>query len=155
MKEDSPLILIPHKYPFLFLDKIKEVVPGKSGRALKNITVTEDLLQAFPERQPYFPNSILKEALAQLAGLVALTPKEPAKDNSQPKEVVGVIINADISFYSEGCIPGDRIELNVYIEKKLGRLYRFKAYAKNIDSEELLAQGIISLSIEQEDRGNK
>lgn len=100
--------IIPHRYPFLLLDRVLELETGKSCVALKNITVNEPYFQGhFPE-EPVMPGVLIIEALAQ-AGAVAIL----SLDNYKGKTAYfGGIKNAR---FKRKVVPGDQLRLEVEI----------------------------------------
>ncbi|NLC51845.1 MAG: 3-hydroxyacyl-ACP dehydratase FabZ [Firmicutes bacterium] len=67
--------IIPHRYPFLLVDRLLEVVPGKKAKGLKNVTINEPFFQGHFPNQPVMPGMLIVEALAQV-GAAALLSKE-------------------------------------------------------------------------------
>ena len=103
------LKLLPHRYPFLLVDKLKNIVPGESGIGIKNVTMNEPFFQGhFPEN-PVMPGVLQIEAMAQTAGLIVLMafPEEERSGNS-----VYFMTVDDVKF-RKPILPGDVIEFHV------------------------------------------
>jgi len=116
--------LIPHRYPFLLVDKIIEIEEGKSATGIKNVTMNENFFQGhFPEN-PVMPGVLIIEALAQTAAvLVAKTMK------SAPGSKGVLFTTIDKAKFKKQVIPGDVLELKVKIVKSKMSLWVFEAEA--------------------------
>lgn len=133
--------LLPHRYPFLLIDKIIHLVPGKSGIAIKNVTVNEPYFQGhFPEEM-IVPGVLMVECLAQTAAVVycaeyleanglGVDPKSMGRIcPGQIAEHVGYLAEIDVKFRA-AARPGDQLTLHVTIGKSLGRLSQVKVLIK-------------------------
>ncbi|NLU51545.1 MAG: 3-hydroxyacyl-ACP dehydratase FabZ [Clostridiaceae bacterium] len=101
---------LPHRYPFLLIDRVLEVQPGKYGKGLKNITINEPYFQGhFPER-PIVPGILLIEMLAQMAALV-YTATESEDENAAEK--VGYIAKIEEVKFIDLVQPGDQLIIEV------------------------------------------
>ncbi|ATQ66535.1 MULTISPECIES: 3-hydroxyacyl-ACP dehydratase FabZ [Methylosinus] len=99
--------LLPHRYPFLLIDRVIDVDGDRFGVGVKNVTVNEPQFQGhFPER-PIFPGVLLIEAMAQTAGAIALN----ARARERPGSVFFVTI--DKAKFRRPVQPGDRVELHM------------------------------------------
>ncbi|MBY6242717.1 3-hydroxyacyl-ACP dehydratase FabZ [Methylosinus sp. Sm6] len=100
--------LLPHRYPFLLIDRVIDVDGDRFGVGVKNVTVNEPQFQGhFPER-PIFPGVLLIEAMAQTAGAIALNAR-PSQD--RPGGVFFVTI--DKAKFRRPVLPGDRVEFHL------------------------------------------
>ncbi|MGH8228834.1 MAG: 3-hydroxyacyl-ACP dehydratase FabZ [Steroidobacteraceae bacterium] len=116
---------LPHRYPFLLVDRVLELKAGESIRALKNVTYNEPFFSGhFPQR-PVMPGVLIIEALAQAAGILAFV-------------TGGVIPDADTKFYFVGIdkarfrkpvTPGDQLVLTARLERNFKGIWRFSAVA--------------------------
>lgn len=106
--------ILPHRYPFLLVDRVEEMEPGKSITAIKNVTVNEEFFQGhFPE-EPVMPGVLILESLAQ-AGAIALLSLE---------EYAGKIVyfgSIDKARFRRKVVPGDTLTLKVEIIRLRGR----------------------------------
>lgn len=101
---------IPHRYPFLLLDRVEEVVAGERVVAIKNVTINEPFFQGhFPE-YPVMPGVLIIEAMAQ-AGAVAVLSLEEFKGKTA---FLGAVNNAK---FRKNVVPGDTLRLEVEIIK--------------------------------------
>jgi len=119
---DKILGLLPHRYPFLLLDRILELEPGKRVVGVKNVTINEPFFQGhFPENM-VFPGVLIMEALAQ-AGACALLSAEEHK-NSLP-----YLAGIDKFRLRRVVIPGDQLLLQVELLKIKGNIGKAKGTA--------------------------
>ncbi len=116
---------LPHRYPFLLVDRVLELHAGESIRALKNVTVNEPFFSGHFPHRPVMPGVMIIEALAQAAGILAFV-------------TGGVIPNEQTKFYFVGIdkarfrkpvIPGDQLILTARLERSLKGIWRFSAAA--------------------------
>lgn len=124
------LNLLPHRYPFLLVDRVLQYEKDKSLTALKNVTATEPYFQGhFPER-PVMPGVLIVEALAQAAGLLTFRSMGGPPDAKTLFYLAGV----DKARFKRPVCPGDQLVLEVNLLKQRRRLWRFSAIAR-VDDE--------------------
>ena len=100
--------IIPHRYPFLLVDRVLEVEPGKRITAIKNVTANEPFFQGhFPE-YPVMPGVLICEALAQAAG-IAVAMQDDLKDK------LGLLASIDEFRIKKQVVPGDTLKLEAEI----------------------------------------
>jgi 3-hydroxyacyl-[acyl-carrier-protein] dehydratase len=106
--------IIPHRYPFLLVDKVVEVEPGKKITAIKNVTANEPFFQGHFPGYPVMPGVLIVEALAQTAGIaVSLLPENNGK--------LGLFAGIDTMKFKRQVVPGDTLKLEAEIlMSKLG-----------------------------------
>ena len=115
--------LLPHRYPFLLVDKIIEIDGDNSAIGIKNVTMNEPHFQGhFPE-QPVMPGVLIIEAMAQTAGAICINTLAADK----PSLVYFMTIDA--AKFRRPVVPGDRLELHVRKLKKRGNIWRFACEA--------------------------
>ena len=129
---------LPHRYPFLLLDKVLAYEPGESLTAIKNVTFNEPCFQGhFPER-PIFPGVLIIEAMAQAAALLGCVTMEKERGDGSLYYLVGV----DKARFKKTVHPGDQITLSIKFIKLRNNIWRFSARAmvdkKLVASAELL-----------------
>jgi len=124
MKIDEIHALLPHRYPFLLVDRVLELDPGLRIHALKNVTANEPQFQGHFPQTPIFPGVYLVEALAQAAGLLALAAHPEAAGN------VFYLTGLDGFRFRRPVVPGDAVHL--YVEKSAERrgVWKFAAWAE-------------------------
>jgi 3-hydroxyacyl-[acyl-carrier-protein] dehydratase len=116
---------LPHRYPMLLIDRVVEIHPGRSLRALKNVTYNEQFFSGhFPSR-PLMPGVIVVEALAQAASVLALMSTGPLAPAAASLHFVGV----DKARFRRPVMPGDQLLLSVHCEPDLNALLRFSTVA--------------------------
>lgn len=117
---------LPHRYPFLLVDRVLECEPGKSLKALKNISVNEPMFTGhFPER-PIFPGVLIMEALAQATGILAFKSTNTKPDGSSLYYFAGI----DNCRFKQPVVPGDQMILEVEVIKEKRGIWKFSGVAK-------------------------
>ncbi len=116
------LKMLPHRYPFLLVDRVLELETGKRVKALKNVTMNEPQFTGhFPEF-PVMPGVLILEALAQTAAL--LTFGQDSVDDS-----VYFFVGIDNARFKRPVTPGDQLILNASTERFKGGIWKFKTFA--------------------------
>lgn len=105
--------IIPHRYPMLLVDRITDLVPGKSARGLHNVSYGEKFVQASSDNDPVFPRPLIVEAMAQVGAVALLSQKEFAGKTAY----FGGIKQAN--FYGDAK-PGDQLMLETELTKIRG-----------------------------------
>ena len=114
--------ILPHRYPFLLVDRVTEVVEGKSIKGYKNVTINDQFFQGhFPEK-PIMPGVLILEALAQLGAVSILSMDEF-------KGKIPMFAGADKVKWRKPVLPGDRLDLSCEIIKLRGPIGIGKAVA--------------------------
>jgi 3-hydroxyacyl-[acyl-carrier-protein] dehydratase len=122
---------LPHRYPFLLVDRVLECVSGQSIRALKNVTVNEPFFPGhFPQR-PVLPGVIILEALAQTAGILAFVTAGVYPDDKRELYFVGI----DKARFRRPVLPGDQLIMTAKLERSLRGIWKFSTVAE-VDGEE-------------------
>ncbi|MDJ0879469.1 MAG: 3-hydroxyacyl-ACP dehydratase FabZ [Halieaceae bacterium] len=117
--------LLPHRYPFLLVDRVVEIELGESIVAYKNITVNEELFQGhFPEK-PLFPGMLTLEAMAQAAGILGFKSegKTPADGSMY------MFVGADNVRFKRQVVPGDRLMLRAKVVSVRRGIWKFEVSA--------------------------
>jgi 3-hydroxyacyl-[acyl-carrier-protein] dehydratase len=113
------LKLLPHRYPFLLVDKIINIDGDRSAVGIKNVTMNEPHFQGHFPDQPVMPGVLIIEAMAQTAGAICMH----AANSDKPSLVYFMTI--DEAKFRKPVVPGDRLELHVKKEKQRGNIWRF------------------------------
>lgn len=114
--------ILPHRYPFLLVDRVTEVIEGKSVKGYKNVTINEPFFQGHFPIQPIMPGVLILEAMAQLGGIAILTME-------QFKGKIPMFAGADRVRWRKPVVPGDKLELSCEIVKLRGPIGIGKAVA--------------------------
>lgn len=130
--------LLPHRYPFLLVDRVLSVEPGVKAVGFKNLTANEPFFQGHFPFKAIMPGVLMVEALAQLASIVVLT--KPGQE-----DCLGVFTGIDGFKFRTMVVPGDRLDLSVELLKMKGPLGKMKGVAKVGDK--IAAEGEFSFSI--------
>ena len=103
---------LPHRYPFLLIDRVVEVVPGKSIHAYKNVTINEPFFVGHFPHHPVMPGVLIMEALAQAAGILSFK----TEDKKPTQNDVFYFAGIDEARFKRPVMPGDQLNLHVEIE---------------------------------------
>jgi len=116
---------LPHRYPFLLVDRVLDCVPGESLQAIKNISVNEPQFTGhFPE-VPIMPGVLIIEALAQATGLLGFRTmsEEPSDD------LLYMLVGVDNVRFKRQVVPGDQLMLNVKLLRRSKVIWKFECEA--------------------------
>lgn len=116
--------LLPHRYPFLLVDRVIEVEPGKRLVAIKNVTINEPFFQGHFPSKPVMPGVLLIEAMAQATGLLAM------ESADVPKEAIYYLVGVDKARFKRPVVPGDQLVFEVEVLKHRREIWVFAAEAK-------------------------
>jgi 3-hydroxyacyl-[acyl-carrier-protein] dehydratase len=122
---------LPHRYPFLLVDRVLECVAGQSIRALKNVTVNEPFFPGHFPHRPVLPGVIILEALAQTAGILAFVTAGVYPDENRQLYFVGI----DKARFRRPVLPGDQLIMRAKLERSLRGIWKFSTLAE-VDGEE-------------------
>ena len=118
------LKILPHRYPFLLIDRVIELVRMKSIVALKNVTITEPFFQGhFPDK-PIMPGVLIVEAIAQAGGLLLLT-EVPNRD-----EMLMVFTGLEKARFRRPVVPGDQLRVEVNVITFRGPFCKVQGHAR-------------------------
>ncbi len=130
--------IIPHRYPFLLVDRVIEAEPGKSAVAIKNVTANEPFFQGHFPDFPIMPGVLIVEALAQTAGIaVAMEGNDKGK--------LGVFAAIDEMKIKKQVLPGDTLRLEAEILSN--RMGVIKAKVRASVDEKTAAEGLIKFAM--------
>lgn len=130
--------LIPHRYPFLLIDRVTFLDPGRKAVGYKNLTANEQFFEGHFPFQPIMPGVLMVEALAQL-GCIALLCKE------EYKESLGVFTGIDGLKFRSMVVPGDRLDMECELIKMKGPLGKMHGIARI--GEKTACEGDISFAL--------
>jgi 3-hydroxyacyl-[acyl-carrier-protein] dehydratase len=106
--------LLPHRYPFLLVDRVVSIEPGKSLSALKNVTINEPFFQGHFPNQPIMPGVLILEAMAQATGLLAFSDMGDAH-----KTKLYMLVGIDKSRFRGQVLPGDQLVLDISLKRNM------------------------------------
>lgn len=135
--------LLPHRYPFLLLDRVEQLKPGTSGVGIKNVTISEPYFQGHFPSEAIMPGVLIVEAMAQATAVVYGTGaleviKAEAKEKVIDKKVdeaidiaslVGYLVRINDMKFMKPVVPGDQLQLKVIIQSTHGILSKVKVHA--------------------------
>ena len=117
---------LPHRYPFLLVDRVLEVIPGKTITALKNVTINEPFFPGHFPHRPVMPGVIILEALAQAAGILAFQTANIVPDENTKLYFVGI----DGARFRRPVEPGDQLILKATFLRALRGIWKFSTSAE-------------------------
>jgi 3-hydroxyacyl-[acyl-carrier-protein] dehydratase len=115
--------LLPHRYPFLLIDRVTAYEPGQRAEAIKNVTINEPFFQGHFPTQPIMPGVLIVEAMAQLGG-VLLMQRTPLGDK------LALLTGIDRVRFRRQVVPGDQLVLTAEILKIHGNMGKVKVTAR-------------------------
>jgi len=114
--------LLPHRYPFLLLDRITKCIPGVSSEGYKNLTINEEFFQGHFPNNPVMPGVLQIEAMAQLSISILMTKPEF-------KGKLGLFAGIDNARFKKVVLPGDKLEMRSELIKMRGPIAKCKCTA--------------------------
>ena len=132
--------MIPHRYPFLMIDRVVEIVPGKSAIGIKNVTINEPYFQGHFPNKPIMPGVLIIEAMAQTAAVFVI---DGLKEGTANRDVY--FMSIDSARFRKPVTPGDMMKLKISKKQSRGNVWKFdgEAYVE----ENLVAESTFSAMI--------
>ena len=130
--------LLPHRYPFLLVDRVVEFQRDKRVLAYKNVTCNEPFFTGHFPGHPVMPGVLVIEALAQAGGLLAQLSRDPGAGDGQTFYLVKV----DNAKFSRMVVPGDRLELDVELRRRIRNMAQYVGIAR-VDGEQAACAEIL------------
>jgi 3-hydroxyacyl-[acyl-carrier-protein] dehydratase len=119
------LKLLPHRYPFLMVDRVLAIETGKSIRSLKNVTINEPFFSGHFPHRPVMPGVLMLEAMAQTAALLSFATAGVTPDDKTVYYFAGI----DGARFKRPVEPGDQLVMEVTLLRTKGGIYKFKGVA--------------------------
>ena len=123
MTIDEVMQYLPHRYPFLLIDRVLQIDVGKSIIAVKNVSINEPFFPGHFPGSPVMPGVLILEAMAQAAALLSFK-----TENYAPEEI-GIVYFAGIdgARFKKPVIPGDQLIISVEILRRVRGIWKYKA----------------------------
>ncbi len=119
------LRLLPHRYPFLMIDRVRELEPKKRVIAIKNVSNNEPQFQGHFPGRPIMPGVLILEAFAQAAVVMML-----AADETAPENQIYYYLGIDDARFKKPVVPGDQLELEVTFDRAMRGIGKFNCVAR-------------------------
>jgi 3-hydroxyacyl-[acyl-carrier-protein] dehydratase len=119
---------IPHRYPMLLVDRVVDMVPGKSIHAIKNVTINEPFFPGHFPHFPVMPGVLILEALAQAAAIFSFADETGLK--AKDEELLYYFVGIDGARFRRPVVPGDQLHLIVHAERLSRTICKYSAVAK-------------------------
>ena len=116
---------LPHRYPFLLVDRVLECVPGETITAIKNVTMNEEFFQGHFPRHPVMPGVMIIEALAQTAALLTFKTEDVKPDG----KIVTYFVGIDKARFRSPVFPGDQLVMHAKLLRQSYRVWKFETRA--------------------------
>lgn len=132
--------LIPHRYPFLMVDRIRSIEPGKRAVGIKNVSVNEPFFAGHFPTRPVMPGVLIIESMAQTAGCLVV-----ATLGAESEGKLVYFMTVDNARFRKPVVPGDQLEVDVEVVRSRGPVWKFngKAYVDG----SLVAEAVYSAMI--------
>ena len=139
------LSILPHRFPFLLIDRVEELSIGESIKAYKNVTYNEQIFQGHFPGHPIYPGVMIIEGLAQAGGVLAF--KSMEKEGVDLSDKVVYFMSIDNAKFRSPVRPGDKLEYRISVIKHRGRIWVLKGEAYINDGAKLAAQAELQAMI--------
>ena len=117
--------MIPHRYPFLMIDRIVAMVPGETATAIKNVTINEHFFQGHFPSHPIMPGVLLIEAMAQTAAVLVVETLGPSSEGK-----LVYFISIDRARFRKPVTPGDTVTIAVKTMQHRANVWKFRGEAR-------------------------
>ncbi|MCX2682630.1 3-hydroxyacyl-ACP dehydratase FabZ [Campylobacter sp. MIT 21-1685] len=119
-------MVLPHRYPFLLVDRITELKKGECVKGYKNISINEQIFIGHFPQHPIYPGVLILEGMAQTGGVLAF---ESMENKTDPKNKVVYFTGIDGAKFRNPVRPGDRLDYEMQVMKNRGSMWIFKGKA--------------------------
>lgn len=130
--------ILPHRYPFLLIDRVLSCQPGEGIHAIKNVTVNEPFFQGHFPHVKVMPGVLVIEAMAQAGGVLA----HRTADKDEPKPLY-YLVGIDKARFRRPVHPGDRLDIRMTVERVVRGMWRFSGTA-SVDGETVASAQIMT-----------
>ena len=139
------LTILPHRFPFLLIDRVEELSVGESIKAYKNVTYGEQIFQGHFPGHPIYPGVMIIEGLAQAGGVLAFKCME--QEGVDLSDKVVYFMSIDNAKFRSPVRPGDKLEYRISVIKHRGKIWVLKGEAYINDGATLAAQADLQAMI--------
>jgi 3-hydroxyacyl-[acyl-carrier-protein] dehydratase len=136
---DEVMRRLPHRYPFLLVDRVLECVSGERIVALKNVTMNEEFFVGHFPGRPVMPGVLILEAMAQTAGILTFVTANVYPDESVRFYFAGI----DKARFRRPVVPGDQVKLTARLERKIRTIWKYSTSATVDDAEVASAEMLV------------
>lgn len=120
--------ILPHRYPFLLIDRVDEIKVGESIEAYKNVSISENIFQGHFPDHPIYPGVMIVEGMAQAGGVLAFKSLSEEEQKNADNKVV-YFMSIDKCKFRAPVTPGDKLEYKISVIKNRGSIWVFKGEA--------------------------
>ena len=117
--------LIPHRYPFLMVDRVVDLIPDVSATGIKQVSIGEPHFQGHFPRKPIMPGVLIIEAMAQTSAVFVVETLGPSAEGK-----LVYFMSVDNARFRRPVVPGDTLLVHVYKERSRGNVWKFRSEAK-------------------------
>jgi 3-hydroxyacyl-[acyl-carrier-protein] dehydratase len=136
--------ILPHRYPFLLVDRVIEIEPNKKAVGLKNVTFNEPFFQGHFPNNPIMPGVLVVEAMAQVSGILAMY--------NGPKGSSVYFMSIDKAKFRKPVVPGDQLRFEVSVLQQRKNVWKFSG--KTFVDNKVVAEAEFKAMILEEEPGN-
>ena len=135
---------LPHRYPFLLVDRVLECIPGETLTAIKNVSINEPFFIGHFPQNAIMPGVLIIEALAQATGILGFrTMSETPRD-----DLLYMLVGVDDVRFKRQVIPGDQLTLKVQLEKRSRMIWKFTCEA-SVDGKRVTTANMLCAATEK------
>ena len=138
--------LLPHRYPFLLVDRVVEFEANKRVLAYKNVSNNEPFFNGHFPGYPVMPGVLVIEALAQAGGLLTQLSKQEGADGEPEGDKLYYLVKVDNARFSRMVVPGDKLELEVQLKRVIRNMAMFSGIAR-VDGEQVACAEILCAEV--------
>ena len=120
--------ILPHRFPFLLVDRVEELVKGESIVAYKNISISEPVFQGHFPGHPIYPGVMILEGMAQAGGILSFKSMDDLTEEEVKNKVV-YFMSIDKAKFRNPVRPGDKLEYKISVIKRKGNIWMLKGEA--------------------------
>lgn len=135
--------VLPHRYPFLLVDKIEELEPGKKVVGIKNVTINEEFFQGHYPGHPIMPGVLIVESMAQVGGFLMYHTVEDAENK------IPFFAGIDKAKFRKPVKPGDRLKVKAEVLRSRNRITKISA--EGYVEDQLVAEAELMFALQEKD----